>query len=401
MDEERFDQLFEEKKTKNARLQPGDRVDAVVVGISGENVFLDVGGKSEGVLSAAELKNEAGELEVAEGDHVQVYFLSNRNGESIFTTRLGGQSGSRELEEAFQAGIPVQGTVMAEVKGGFAVMVGNQRCFCPYSQMDIRRVEKAEDYLEKTLNFRITEYSGHGRNILLSARVLLEEERQQQREKLMQELQVGMQVPGVVTSIRDFGAFVDLGGVDGLIPVSELAWGQTNRVDDVLNRGDKVEVVVKALDWERDRISLSLRDTLPNPWDAVLANYPTGSVHQGTVARIAPFGAFVTLEPGVDGLLHISRLSAGRKLHSPGEVLEVGQEVTVKVESVDLEQKRIALAPEDYQPQPEAGKEKKPQRGERRERREREEDYKLPPQPTSMGTFGDLFAKAQEKRKKQ
>lgn len=336
---------------------------------------------------------------------MQVYLLSNRNGELIFTARLGGH-GSRELEEAFQAGIPVQGTVSTEVKGGFSVMVAGQRCFCPYSQMDIRRVESADEYLNKTLSFRVMEYSNRGRNILVSARAVLEEERQRQREKLVQELQVGMQVAGVVSSIRDFGAFVDLGGVDGLIPIGELAWGQTERVSDVLSRGDKVQVVIKALDWERDRISLSLRDTLPNPWDAVQSAYPVGSRHQGRVVRLAPFGAFVSLEPGVDGLVHISRLGAGCKLHHPREALELGQELSVQVEGVDLAQRRISLAPADWEP---AGQEpgdkasRSPREGGGHERQgERREAFKMPAgKSLSMGTLGDVFAKAEEQRKKR
>lgn len=218
-----------------------------------------------------------------------------------------------------------------------------------------------------------------------------------------------MQVAGVVSSIRDFGAFVDLGGVDGLIPIGELAWGQTERVSDVLSRGDKVQVVIKALDWERDRISLSLRDTLPNPWDAVQSAYPVGSRHQGRVVRLAPFGAFVSLEPGVDGLVHISRLGAGRKLHHPREALELGQELSVQVEGVDLAQRRISLAPADWEP---AGQEpgdkasRSPREGGghggHERQGERREAFKMPAgKPLSMGTLGDVFAKAEEQRKKR
>lgn len=405
MEEERFDQLFEEKTTQHARLEPGDRIEAVIVGISGENVFLDVGGKSEGVLAAAELRGEDGELAKGEGDRVEVYFLSSRGGESVFTTRLGGGASARELEEAFQAGVPVEGTVTAEVKGGFSVTIAGQRCFCPYSQMDVRRVESAADYIGMTRAFRITEYGNRGRNILVSARAVLEEERALKREQLEKELQVGMQVSGTVSSIRDFGAFVDLGGVDGLIPIGELAWGQTTRVDDVLERGQQVQVVIKALDWERDRISLSLRETMPNPWDQAAERYPAGSVHMGTVARLAPYGAFITLEPGIDGMAHISTLGGGRKLNHAKDALEVGQEISVRVEAVDTAQKRISLAPEDYQRKEKPEKGGKPERGgrDKREREGRDEgDYRMPPsQPASMGTLGDLLAKAQEKRGKK
>ena len=391
MNEERFAQLFEEKSVASSQLQPGDKVEAIVADISGESIFLDVGGKSEGVLSAAELRDETGALTVQPGDRVTVYFLSRRGGETTFTTRFGsGRTMSRELEDAFAASIPVQGLVSAEVKGGFSVTVAGQRCFCPYSQMDLRRIDAADEYLDKTFTFKIMEYGNQGRNIILSARVILEEERQQKREQLQKTLSEGMQVTGHVSSLRDFGAFVDIGGVDGLIPISELAWGQTERVEDVLTSGQEVSVVIKSLDWDRDRISLSLRETLPNPWDSVAERFQVGSIHKGTVSRLTAFGAFVTLEPGVDGLLHISKLGSGRKLHHPREVVEVGQELAVKIESVDMAQKRIALAPEDYEP---AVKEEPREKAALR--------APLPPkEPVSMGTFGDLFAKAKDKKRK-
>ncbi|MDD2464630.1 MAG: 30S ribosomal protein S1 [Desulfobulbus sp.] len=388
MSDETFAELFQAKTVSQATLKPGTKVDASIVGISGENIFLDVGGKSEGVLQASEIRNESGELTAVIGDHLQVFFLASRSGEMIFTTRLGSnQSGSRELEEAFQAGIPVEGKVTGEVKGGFSVTVGGQRGFCPFSQMDVRKVETPEEYLEKTFTFKIIEYSNQGRNIILSARALQEEQRQQEREALKTSLTEGAQVSGVVTSIRDFGAFVDIGGVDGLIPISELAWGQTDRVEDVLTRGQQVEVTIKRLDWDKDRISLSLRDTLPNPWDTVISKYPVGSVHQGTVCRLAAFGAFVTLEAGIDGLLHISKLGAGRRINHPREIVEAGQVMTVKIESIDTAQKRIALVPEDF-----VAKEAPTKR----------EEFTPPTvskEAQSMGTLGDLL-KSQLKKKR-
>jgi small subunit ribosomal protein S1 len=387
MSDETFAELFQAKTVSRKSLQPGNRVEATVVGVSGESIFLDVGGKSEGVINASELRNDAGELTVSVGDRVKVFFQAARGGEMLFTARLGsGHTSSRELEEAFQTGIPVEGKVTAEVKGGFSVTVAGQRGFCPYSQMDLRKVENAEDYIDKTFAFKIIEFGSQGKNIILSTRAVQEEQRLQEREALKARLSEGMQVSGVVTSLRDFGAFVDIGGVDGLIPISELAWGQTDKVEDVLSRGQQVEVMIKRLDWDKDRISLSLRETMANPWDAVETNYPVGSIHQGVVSRLADFGAFVTLAPGIDGLLHISKLGAGRRIHHPREVLAVGQELTVKIESIDAAQKRIALAPEDY-----VAKEQ-PDR----------EQYTPPPaskEASSMGTFADLL-KSQMKKKR-
>ena len=387
MNNETFAELFQDKAVSRTTLQPGSRVDATVVGISGDTIFLDAGGKSEGVLNAAELRNQAGELSVAPGDQVQVFFLAARGGEMLFTTRLGsGQTSSRELEEAFHASIPIEGKVTGEVKGGFSVAVAGQRGFCPYSQMDIRKIERAEDYIDRSFAFKVIEYGDQGRNVILSARAVLEEQRQQEREQLKDLLREGMQVRGTVTSIRDFGAFVDIGGVDGLIPIAELAWGQTDRVEDVLHHGQQVEVIIKRLDWDHERISLSLRETLANPWDTVTQRYPAGSVHQGTISRLTAFGAFVTLEPGIDGLLHISKLSVGKRIHHPREVVSVGQEMTVKIESVDVNQKRLALAPEDAaagEPAADAA----PQQPVGRE-------------APSMGTLGDLLQRQMKKKKR-
>jgi small subunit ribosomal protein S1 len=378
MTEESFADLFQEKTVEKKKLQPGDRIEAVAAAMSGENIFLDIGGKSEGVLKAAEFQDEEGNCTVAIGDTLKVFFVSQRGGEMIFTTTLGtGQASLQEIEDAFHAGIPVQGTVTKEVKGGFEIKVAGQRGFCPFSQMDIRRVEDADAYIEQKFSFKVMEFGNNGRNIILSSRAVLEQQRQELREELKQTLEEGMRVKGTVTSIRDFGAFVDLGGIDGLIPISEMAWGQTDKVEDILSRDQQVEVIIKRLDWDNERISLSLRDTTDNPWDQVEDKYPAGTVHQGTVSRLTTFGAFVTLEPGVDGLLHISKLGSGRRINHPREVLEAGQQFTVKIEGVDLEQKRISLIPEDYTSKDEAEK----------------NDYTPPKdtQPKSMGTLGDLL----------
>ncbi|NLX20037.1 MAG: 30S ribosomal protein S1 [Desulfobulbus sp.] len=388
MSNETFADLFSDDLTSQKHLRPGTQVEATIVGISGENIFLDIGQKSEGVINAFELCSQEGELTVTLGDRIQVFFLTDRGGEMLFTTRLGsGQTTSKELEEAFVSGIPVEGKITEEVKGGFSVSVAGQRAFCPYSQVDVRKVENPEDYLERTALFKIIEYGNQGRNIVLSARAILEEQRQQEREQLKSQLTEGMRVKGTVSSIREFGAFVDLGGIDGLIPISEIAWGQTDKVEDVLHHGQQVEVIIKSLDWEKNRISLSLRETLENPWDSATIRYPVGSVHQGTIGRLAPFGAFVTLEPGIDGLLHISKLGAGRRIHHPREVVETGQELTVKIESFDGEQKRIALTLEDY----------------KAEEQHEERDFRPPPEskPTgSMGTLGDLLKLQLQKKKK-
>jgi small subunit ribosomal protein S1 len=392
MSEEQFADLFQDKTAGN-KIQPGDKIDAVIADISGENIFLDLGGKSEGILGASELRDENDELTAQVGDTVSVFFLSSRGGEQLFTTKIGaGQVGLEELEQAFHSNIPVQGKVTAEVKGGFQITVAGQRGFCPYSQMGLRRVDNPDEYLEQELTFRVIEFGNKGRNIILSARAVQEEEREQLREQLKETLSEGDKVEGIVSSLQKFGAFVDLGGVDGLIPISELAWGQTDQVEDVLSKGQRVEVIIKQLNWEKDRISLSLKDTLENPWDTVEEKYGPASVHTGIVSRLAQFGAFVTLEPGVDGLLHISKLGSGRRINHPREVLEAGQEITVKIDSIDLEKKRISLVPEDYTAKAEEEKAAK------KEYTSTQDSKGNAPQ--SMGTFGDLL-QAQMKQKKK
>ncbi|GAB4341027.1 MAG: 30S ribosomal protein S1 [Desulfobulbaceae bacterium] len=390
MSEERFEDLFNEEKTQTPRLRTGDQIEARVADIIGENIFLDIGGKSEGVVDAAELTDEEGNLTVAPGDTLRVFYLATRGGSLVFTTRVGaGRASRQELEEAYRSGIPVEGRVTGEIKGGFEVMVSGQRGFCPYSQMDVRRIEDPAEYLDRQLRFRIVEYGERGRNLVLSARAVLEEEREEQRRQLRDSLEIGSRVRGTVTSLRDFGAFVDLGGVDGLIPVSELAWGEVGRVDDVLQRGQEVEVIVTSLDWERERIGLSLKATLENPWDRVAEKYPVGSVHTGRVSRLAAFGAFVTLEPGIDGLVHISKLGAGRRIHHPREAVEQGSDITVRVEAVDREKQRISLAPDDLAA-PAAGE---------NEEKEEQELRRPAKEKQSLGTLGDLLAGAMREKK--
>lgn len=385
MSEENFADLFQEKSVKQKKLMPGDRIEAVIADIRGENIFLDIGGKSEGVVKASEFQDKEDNCTVNPGDSIKVFFVASRSGEMIFTTRLGsGHASLQEIEGAFHSSIPVQGKVIGEIKGGFEIQVSGQRGFCPYSQMNIRRIENPEEYIGQILSFKVKEFAEGGRNIILSARAVLEEQRQEQCEELKKNLQEEMRVHGTVTSIRDFGAFVDLGGIDGLIPISELAWGQTDRVDDILSTGQEVEVVVKKIDWDKERISLSLRDTIENPWSKVEENYPVGTVHQGTVARLAEFGAFVTLEAGVDGLLHISKLGSGRRINHPREVVEQGQVITVRIDDIDSEKKRISLVPEDYS-------DDKKEQGKGAKKIKEDEYTPQPSQPKSMGTFADLF----------
>ena len=346
-EDESFAELLEQSLNKQGgRLEPGQKVTARVLKISAEWLFIDTGQKGEGVVDLKEFLDLDGNITVKEGDTIAAYFLSSNRGEMRFTTKIGGgASGSAQLEEAWQAGVPVEGLVEKEIKGGFEVkLAGTARAFCPFSQMSLRRIDNPESVVGTRLAFRITDYGEKGRNIVVSRRVLLEEEQRRLREEAQAAISEGMTVTGTVTSLRDFGAFVDIGGLEGLIPVSEIGWGRVKDVRDVLSVGQQVKVVVKVIDREKERVSLSLKDTLPDPWDNVARMFPEGSFHTGSVARLAPFGAFVTLSDGVDGLIHISRLGAGKRINHPREVVSTGQVLEVKVDAVDRENKRLSLS---------------------------------------------------------
>lgn len=343
--EESFAELFEKSYKEPERMEPGHKVEAPIVKLTKEWALIEVGGKGEGYIAIDELKDAEGNLIANEGDIVRAWFLRSEEGEMRFTTRIGtGPAARAQFEDAFKEHLPLAGKVAREIKGGFEIMLaGGMRAFCPFSHMGLRRDESREAYVGTELAFHIIELDR--RNIVLSRREIVETERKAKLAELRETLHEGDRVRGVVTSIQKFGAFVDLGGVEGLLPVSELSWGRTGKVGDMLSTGQRVEVLIKSLDWENRRISLSLKDTLPNPWDSAAQNWPIGTYHTGTVSRLAPFGAFVTLGDGIDGLIHVSRLGGDKRIGHPQEVLQVGQQIEVLVEDVDVKNQRISLVP--------------------------------------------------------
>lgn len=390
-EDESFAELLEQSLTnQSGHLSPGQKVTARVLKVSAEWLFIDTGHKGEGVVDLKEFTDPDGAISVKEGDTITAYFLSSSRGEMRFTTRVGGgSSGTAQLEEAWQAGVPVEGVVEKEIKGGYEVkLAGSARAFCPFSQMSLRRVENPESFIGTHFPFRITDYGERGRNIVVSRRVLLEEEQKRLREEAQAALSEGMTVSGTVTSLRDFGAFVDIGGIEGLLPVSEIGWSRVKDVRDVLSVGQQVQVMVKSIDREKERISLSLKDTLADPWEKVGEMYPEGSFHTGVVARLTAFGAFVTLSDGVDGLIHISKLGAGKRISHPREVLAEGQTIEVKVESFDRENRRLSLA---LAGTARAAEEEEATLDEFRRRADEA--------PKKMGTLGDMLqAKAKKKK---
>ncbi len=344
--EESFADLFAASQKQEGKLKPGDKMQVKVLQLSAEWVFLDVGQKGEGVLDRREVTDEEGNSVVAPGDMISAWFVGTSKGELRFTTKIGGTGAADRsvVEDAWRAGIPVEGLVEKEVKGGFDVRIGGSRAFCPYSLMSLRRLANAGEMVGKRLQFKIVDYTEGGRNLIVSRRAILEEEAEREKDLLKETLQVGMIVSGVVTSIQKFGAFVRAGGVEGLLPVSEIGYTKIKDVSDVLSVGQELTVVIKQIDWEANRFSFSLKETLADPWDSMADKFPVGSCITGTVSRLAQFGAFVALGDGVDGLLHISKLGKGKRISHPREVLKDGESVEVLVEGVDRENRRIALS---------------------------------------------------------
>ena len=396
-DMESFAEMMNETTVEPDFFEPGQKVEGTVVGIDNEWIFLDIGGKSEGVLAASELLDEEGKPTVKEGDKVEAYFLTVERNEKIFTTRMSGAAARAHLQEAFRSQIPLEGRVSREIKGGYDVKIGAVRAFCPYSQMALRRVEDSSQFVDQQLVFKIIEYKENGRNIIVSHRAVLEEERAEQKEKLKETLEPGMTVTGVITSLRDFGAFVDIGGIEGLIPVSEISWGRVEDIHATLETGKQVEVAVMKLDWDKDRYSFSLKQTMPDPWETVEQQFQAGKNYNGRVARLTDFGAFVTLAPGIDGLVHISKLGGGRRINHPREVVQVGDDLEVKIESIDGKEKRMSLSlPRIENAEPKASKKtrKKMKSGREDNNRADYKQYAAQEKKSSggsMGTLGDLL----------
>lgn len=326
---------------------PGEQLEGRVVSIGPTHVVLDVQAKHEGLVPLADFTDADGEPTVKVGEVVPVVFVSALGGSFNFTGRLtGGVAVDQSLAQAHATGLPIEGRVESEVNGGYEVTVAGQRAFCPYSQISLFRQEGAS-YIGASFSFIVQEYDPEERNIVVSRRAVLEQERDKQREQLQEELAPGVTRSGRVTRLTDFGFFVDLGGVEGLVPLKELSYRRDVTPADVVKEGDGVEVLVREVDWERNRISLSLRGAQEDPFAAAVARYPVGTVLTGRITHLEPFGAFVEVEPGVEGLIPISALGRGRRISHPKEVVAQEQEIAVQVESIDVERRRIGLRPID------------------------------------------------------
>ncbi len=298
------------------------------------------------MLDATELTNEEGEFSVKEGDSIKVFFLGEKQGEMRFTTKISSdKADAAMLEKAHSGRIPVDGFVEKEIKGGFEVRIGQTRAFCPYSQMGYRQKEEASYFIGKRLTFIIQEYKEGGRNVLVSNRAVLEQEHANNIEDFKETLKEGMTVKGTVASIQSFGAFVMVDSLQVLLPISEIALSRVDDINKYLKVGQTIEAKVLKTDWKNERISISTKALLANPWDTVKAKYSEESKHKGTISRIAEFGLFVTLEEGIDGLVHISEIESAKGGTNLRKLFQKGEIMHVVIQSIDIEEKRISLRP--------------------------------------------------------
>ncbi|MCE5192303.1 MAG: 30S ribosomal protein S1 [Actinomycetia bacterium] len=326
----------------------GDLVTGTVVQVERDEVLLDIGYKSEGVIPARELsiRKDADPSEIVKlGDEIEALVLQkeDKDGRLILSKkRAAYERAWVQVEEKFNSGENVEGEVIEVVKGGLILDIG-LRGFLPASLVDLRRVKDLQAFLGTRLECRVIEMDRNRNNVVLSRRVVLEEDRKQERQDILGKLVKGMILPGTVSSIVDFGAFVDLGGIDGLVHISELSWSHVNHPSEVVSVGDKVEVQVLDVDLNRERISLGLKQTQDDPWKQLVKGFAIGSLVSGTVTKIVPFGAFVEIGDGVEGLVHISEMAKGH-VEKAEDVVSVGKEVQVKIMDVDVDRRRISLS---------------------------------------------------------
>ena len=343
---ESFAELFEQSQTNLAKLKPGAIVVGTVVDVRGDVVVINAGLKSEGIVPIEQFRNDAGEIDVGVGDQVKVALDSLENG--FGETVLSREKAKRamvwdELEEALEKNETITGRISGKVKGGFTVDIKDVRAFLPGSLVDVRPVRDPA-YLEgKELEFKLIKLDRKRNNVVVSRRAVVESEHSEEREQLMEKLQEGAVLKGVVKNLTDYGAFVDLGGIDGLLHITDMAWKRVRHPSEVVNVGDELDVRVLKFDRERNRVSLGLKQLGEDPWDNIARRYPANSRVFGKVSNVTDYGAFVEIEPGVEGLVHVSEMDWTNKNVNPSKVVQVGDEVEVMVLDVDEERRRISL----------------------------------------------------------
>jgi small subunit ribosomal protein S1 len=326
------------------RFDKGQTLEGRIVGIGQDVAFVDIGGKGEATIELAELRDAEGNLEVVVGDRIQATVVSTMGGVTLSRRHVRSAANARELEDAFHSGMAVEGKVTSEVKGGYEVRIGGQRAFCPFTQMDLRRTDGAV-HDGQVYPFRIIEYRDGGQSIVVSRRALLEEEQKANAAEVRRSIVTGAVLTGRVASVREFGAFVDLGGgVQGLLHVSEMGWSRVSDPTTIVQPGDEITVKILRVDEDTQKIALGLKQLMADPWSTVEARYAVGQVHTGRVTRIAEFGAFVEFEPGIEGLAHASTCAPTGRPQGWSTLVSVGMTAAFDILSIDHEKKRIGVA---------------------------------------------------------
>ena len=349
-----FAELFEESLSQQ-NTRPGDTTNAQVVAITDDFVILDSGFKSESSIPVEQFMNAQGELEVAVGDFVPVVLESIEagDGETVLSREKAKRNEAwSKLEKAFENGDAVVGLIDGKVKGGFTVQLGGIRAFLPGSLVDVRPVRETTHLEGKELQFKVIKLDQKRNNVVVSRRAVIESENSNERESVLATLQEGQEVKGIVKNLTDYGAFVDLGGVDGLLHITDMAWKRVKHPSEIVNVGDEIEVKVLKFDRERQRVSLGLKQLGEDPWANIAARFPVGSNIDGKVTNLTDYGCFVEIQEGVEGLVHVSEMDWTNKNIHPSKVVSVGDNVTVKVLEIDEERRRISLGLKQCKPNP-------------------------------------------------
>ena len=327
-------------------------IEGRVVGMNDRDVLIDIGFKSEGIIDRSEFKKD--DLPSI-GDQVEVYleFIEDASGNTILSKEKADfMRRWKELNDAFENESLISGTVIRRIKGGLIVDLGVVQAFLPGSQVDVRPIQDFDVYLDKEIELRIVKFNEARKNIVVSHKIILEDSLKEQREALFQELEVGSILEGRVKNITDFGVFVDLGGIDGLLHITDLSWGRVNHPSEVIGMNDPITVKVIEYDEERKRVSLGLKQLAPHPWDDVEVKYPISNVVKGKVVSLTNYGCFIELEPGVEGLIHVSEISWTKHIKNPAEVYSMGDEVEAKVLFIDPDERKISLGVKQLTPDP-------------------------------------------------
>jgi small subunit ribosomal protein S1 len=352
--EESMESLMDMYEESFKRFAEGEVVTGKIISVDKDHVLVDIGYKSEGQIRIHEFRDEKGEIQAAVGDKVEVMVewwddenevvvLSKEKAEKVKVWE--------EIKKAYDADEPVTGTIVSRVKGGFSVDIG-VNAFLPGSQADLRPVRNLDEMVGQTFKFKILKYNRKRSNIVLSRRVILESEREAKRSATLESIAEGKEVPGIVKNITEYGVFVDLGGVDGLLHITDISWGRVKHPSELFTVGDEITVKILSLDLERERVSLGMKQLTPDPWTTAAEKYPVGSKVTGRVVSLTDYGAFIELEEGIEGLIHVSEMSWTRKIRHPNKVVSVGEEVEAVVLDIRPDNRRISLGMKQAIPNP-------------------------------------------------